>query len=92
MPNDAKLGLVVGVGLVIAMAVVFASKEPTGAPIPSVEGSTTAVPAGGPPLPGSGGPAWPPRAQPAGRSITPPSAVPECVPATRNDSGPRRTP
>ncbi len=28
MPNDAKLGLVVGVGLTIAVAVVFFSKEP----------------------------------------------------------------
>ena len=28
MPNDAKLGLVVGVGLVIAVAVLFFRKEP----------------------------------------------------------------
>lgn len=28
MPNDAKLGLVVGVGLTIAVAIVFFSKEP----------------------------------------------------------------
>ncbi len=28
MPNDAKLGLVVGVGLVVAFAVVFFHKEP----------------------------------------------------------------
>ncbi len=28
MPNDAKLGLVVGVGLVIAIGVVFFRKEP----------------------------------------------------------------
>ena len=33
MPNDAKLGLVVGVGLVIAVAVLFFHKEPpAGAP------------------------------------------------------------
>ena len=29
MPNDAKLGLVVGVGLVIAVAVVFARTDPS---------------------------------------------------------------
>jgi hypothetical protein len=32
MPNDAKLGLVVGVGLVISIAVVFFQKEPEGVP------------------------------------------------------------
>ena len=32
MPNDAKLGLVVGVGLVIAVAVLFYRKEPQTAP------------------------------------------------------------
>jgi nucleoid-associated protein YgaU len=33
MPNDAKLGLVVGVGLVIAVAVIFYRKDaPTGSP------------------------------------------------------------
>src|SRR5947209_5865130 len=31
MPNDAKLGLVVGVGLVIAVAVVFSRKDPEAA-------------------------------------------------------------
>lgn len=37
MPNDAKLGLVVGMGLTIAAAVVFFAKEPgiAGAPPPS---------------------------------------------------------
>jgi phage tail protein X len=34
MPNDAKLGLIVGVGVVIAVAVVFFHKEP-GAPGPN---------------------------------------------------------
>lgn len=32
MPNDAKLGLVVGVGLTIAVAVVFFSKDPNSPP------------------------------------------------------------
>jgi nucleoid-associated protein YgaU len=31
MPNDAKLGLVVGVGLVVAVAVTFFHKDPGGA-------------------------------------------------------------
>jgi nucleoid-associated protein YgaU len=40
MPNDAKLGLVVGVGLVIAAAVLFFRKEqqadaPSGEPVPA---------------------------------------------------------
>ena len=40
MPNDAKLGLVVGVGLVIAVAVLFFRKDmsvgsPTGEPAPA---------------------------------------------------------
>jgi hypothetical protein len=34
MPNDAKLGLVVGVGLVVAFAVVFFHKEPGAAGAP----------------------------------------------------------
>jgi nucleoid-associated protein YgaU len=42
MPNDAKLGLVVGVGLVVAFAVVFFHKDTQpGAP---PQGATTAVP------------------------------------------------
>jgi hypothetical protein len=40
MPNDAKLGLVVGVGLVIAVAVIFFRKEapagPTGDPAAAI--------------------------------------------------------
>jgi nucleoid-associated protein YgaU len=40
MPNDAKLGLVVGVGLVIAIGVVFFRKEPTP---PATEGAPAAV-------------------------------------------------
>lgn len=39
MPNDAKLGLVVGVGLVITVAVVFFRKEPAGGPVPAAVGA-----------------------------------------------------
>lgn len=39
MSNDAKFGLVVGVGLVIAIGVVFFHKEP-----PSTEPAPTAAP------------------------------------------------
>jgi len=53
MPNDAKLGLVVGVGLVIAIGVVFFRKEPppagAGAPAavaaPVAAGAARPVPA-----------------------------------------------
>jgi hypothetical protein len=38
MPNDAKLGLVVGVGLVVAVAVLFARKES-----PAAAGTPAAV-------------------------------------------------
>ena len=43
MPNDAKLGLIVGVGLVIAVAVVFFRKEPVTAQAPQVEPPAAAV-------------------------------------------------
>jgi nucleoid-associated protein YgaU len=49
MPNDAKLGLVVGVGLVIAVAVVFFRKDST-APIPPTE-DKAAVAVNGQPVP-----------------------------------------
>ncbi len=39
MPNDAKLGMVVGVGLVIAVAVIFFRKEPPDAPPDAVAGA-----------------------------------------------------
>jgi nucleoid-associated protein YgaU len=53
MPNDAKLGLVVGVGLVIAVAVVFFRKEaPAGHPAAT---SVKPIPAVTPaPLPAAG--------------------------------------
>jgi len=56
MPNDAKLGLVVGVGLVIAVAVVFFRKE-----LPPVSSSpdNAAATVGNPAVPG-------PSAQPRG--------------------------
>jgi nucleoid-associated protein YgaU len=42
MPNDAKLGLIVGVGLVVAVAVVFFRKDPSlGAPL--AQASATAA-------------------------------------------------
>jgi hypothetical protein len=40
MPNDAKIGLVVGVGVVIAVAVVFFRKEAT---LPPTGGEATAA-------------------------------------------------
>jgi hypothetical protein len=43
MPNDAKLGLVVGVALVIAFAVVFFRKIPEAA-YPHFEGGSITVP------------------------------------------------
>jgi hypothetical protein len=42
MPNDAKLGLVLGIGLVIAIGVVFFRKEPS-AGAPSVDAAPAAV-------------------------------------------------
>jgi nucleoid-associated protein YgaU len=43
MPNDAKLGMIVGVGLVIAIAVVFFRKEEAFGPSPAEQPSATAV-------------------------------------------------
>jgi nucleoid-associated protein YgaU len=48
MPNDAKLGLVVGVGVVIAVAVVFFRKDPAVAD-PAAATSVRPAPAGQPP-------------------------------------------
>jgi hypothetical protein len=48
MPNDARLGLLVGVGLVLTVAVVFFRKEPasgTPAAVPAAVAETPAVPA-----------------------------------------------
>jgi nucleoid-associated protein YgaU len=69
MPNDAKLGLVVGVGLVIAVAVVFFRKEaPAGHPAavgPSTPAMTPALPPGRADL-----------ARTAARALTAPAAEP----------------
>jgi hypothetical protein len=43
MPNDAKLGLVVGVGLVIAVAVMFSRKEPETATSQAAVGTAPAA-------------------------------------------------
>ena len=73
MPNDAKLGLVVGVGLVIAVAVLFFRKEaPDGAP------GGEPVPAGivrpYPPSPLPSGTMRAAPARPAGRTTEPTGA------------------
>jgi hypothetical protein len=49
MPNDAKMGLVLGVGVVIVIAVVFFHKEPTAASPLGIEPATAAVNAPRPP-------------------------------------------
>ena len=82
MPNDAKLGLVVGVGLVIAVAVLFFRKElPTGGP------AGEAAPAGivrpMPPPPRPDGPARTTSARPTARTDNAP-ARPPGVAATRS--------
>jgi len=43
MPNDAKLGLVVGVGVVIATSVVFFHKDAVAAPKPKEEVKAAAI-------------------------------------------------
>jgi nucleoid-associated protein YgaU len=43
MPNDAKLGMIVGVGLVIAIAVVFFRKDGLPGPTAPEHGAATAV-------------------------------------------------
>ena len=70
MPNDAKLGLVVGVGVVIAVAFVFFRKE-AGASVQTPNGSTAAAvnaqkdPATGP----SRGSGQPVKAKPSGQAL-----------------------
>jgi nucleoid-associated protein YgaU len=48
MPNDAKLGLIVGVGVVIAVAVVFFRKDQESLPVPSGEATPASVNRPGP--------------------------------------------
>ena len=53
MTNDAKLGLVVGIGLVILIAIVFFRKDPAqahAAPAPGQAASVAAVSPSGEPL------------------------------------------
>lgn len=54
MPNDAKLGMIVGVGVVIAVAVVFFRKDPS-ANLP-LAGEAAAATVAAPPLPEPSGP------------------------------------
>lgn len=49
MPNDAKLGLVLGVALVIAIGVVFHGKDRSGALVSNATGAPAAVAPAGPP-------------------------------------------
>jgi nucleoid-associated protein YgaU len=67
MPNDAKLGLVVGVGLVVTIAMVFFRKEPVPAGPPE-KPSTTSVHSPSPPPPVGRESARPVKAKPAVRS------------------------
>lgn len=68
MPNDAKLGLVLGVGLVIAVAVVFFRKEaPAGSP--SGEPAPAGIVHPIPPSPLPSGPVRPVSARPSGRTV-----------------------
>jgi nucleoid-associated protein YgaU len=70
MPNDAKIGLVLGVGLVIAVAVVFFRKD-----APADASAGEAAPAGIvrpiPPAPLPSDSARPTAAHPTGRSVEP---------------------
>jgi hypothetical protein len=71
MPNDAKLGLVLGIALVIAIGVVFFRKEPTTAPDASgTPAAVTPVRAPADPL---RGPYRPARAKPVSAVATPES-------------------
>lgn len=67
MPNDAKLGLVVGVGVVIAIGVVYYRKEPAPTPPPgtTAPAASTAAPA---PVVGSRGQYRPARGRTVVRS------------------------
>jgi hypothetical protein len=81
MPNDAKLGLVLGVGLVIAVAVVFFRRDLAAARCETEPAAGIAVqpaPASTPSVRGSDAvpvePAAPARARPAGRAVPPDDA------------------
>lgn len=50
MPNDAKLGLVVGVGLVLTVAFVYFRKEPAGPALPTEPATAAVQPVLAPPV------------------------------------------
>jgi hypothetical protein len=83
MPNDAKLGLVAGVGLVLVMAMVFFRKDPATANPPPESSAPAAVKAIGM-LPARG-PARRIAVKPASQESSPPPtplpAAPPLVPA-----------
>lgn len=72
MPNDAKLGLVLGIGLVIAIGVVFYRKDPSVALVPSAPAAVTPA---GPPGTSPRGQYRPVRAKAAGESFESPAAA-----------------
>jgi hypothetical protein len=72
MPNDAKLGLVLGIGLVIAVAVGLAQKDPGGT-APQAVAVQPAAPAA-PVMAGS--PSRPTPATPAARTSASPDTAP----------------
>jgi hypothetical protein len=68
MPNDAKLGMVLGVGLVVVIGIVFFRKDPAPAAPPPAAPAATVLPASGqeeprpnPPQPAQAKPARLPR-------------------------------
>jgi nucleoid-associated protein YgaU len=72
MPNDVKLGLVIGVGLVIAVAVIFFRKDSNAAAVPA--DGAAAIP------PGASAPAPPPEPSRAAR-FRPVSAAEQAIAA-----------
>lgn len=66
MPNDAKLGMVIGVGLVILVAVVSAQPGPAGTPSPALVTPSAATKG--------------PAVTPVGRTSAPEAAIPEIFP------------
>ncbi len=72
MPNDAKLGMIVGVGVVIAIAVVFFRRDPgTGFPRPGEAAAATVAAPAPPAQDSSRGAARPVRAKTAIQEGTP---------------------
>jgi hypothetical protein len=76
MPNDAKLGLIVGVGIVLAVAVVFFRKD--GDAISSFAGETSAAAVGAAktiPASSSATPGRPVKARPTGQTDSEPGTL-----------------